>query len=151
MMEILRARAGDEATAIAAIHGLKPAAERAGHDASPGHMLELLARDESYLYIASVDAGPVGFLLAYRVPRVDRDQDMIYLYEIGVLPEHRRRGIGSKMVRLLKEECCSAGRPLRSGREHRKYRHHPGGGERAARRRAGRPSSPFRRLRPTRE
>jgi ribosomal protein S18 acetylase RimI-like enzyme len=107
MMEIRRLRAGDEASAIAAIHRLKPAAERPGHDASPEHMRELLARDENYLYIASVETVPVGFLLAYRVPRVDRDQDMIYLYEIGVLPEHRRRGIGSKMVQLLKEECRS--------------------------------------------
>ena len=51
----------------------------------------------------------MGFLLAYRFPRVDRDQDMIYLYEIGVLPEHRRHGIGSKMIQLLKEECRSRG------------------------------------------
>ena len=70
-------------------------------------MRHLLARDENYLYIASVDAQPVGFLLAYRVPRVDRDQDMIYLYEIAVLPEQRRRGIGSRMIQELKEECRS--------------------------------------------
>jgi ribosomal protein S18 acetylase RimI-like enzyme len=105
MTEIRRLGAGDEAEAIEAIHVLKPAAERAGHDASPGHMRALLAREENYLYVASVDAAPVGFLLAYRVPRVDRDQDMVYLYEIDVVAEHRRRGVGSLLVRALKEEC----------------------------------------------
>ena len=107
-MEIRRLRADDEAAAVAAIHKLKPAEERAGHDASPDHMRQLLRRDENYLYIASVDAQPVGFLLAYRVPRVDRDQDMIYLYEIAVLPEQRRHGIGSRMIQALKQECRSS-------------------------------------------
>ena len=108
MIEIRRLSAGDEAVAIEAIHELKPAEERAGHDASKEHMRQLLARDENYLYIASVDAQPVGFLLAYRFPRVDRDQDMIYLYEITVLLEQRRRGIGSRMIQALKEECRSS-------------------------------------------
>lgn len=105
MIEIRRLTTGDEIAAIDAIHQLKPSEERHGVDASAEHMRRLLARDANYLYVASVDTQPVGFLLAYRFPRADRDQDMIYLYEIGVLPEHRRRGIGTKMIQSLKEEC----------------------------------------------
>ena len=81
MMEIRRLKTGDEASAIAAIQRLKSAVERTGNEASPEHMHELLARDDIYFYIASEDKVPVGFLIAYRVPRVDRDQDMIYYDE----------------------------------------------------------------------
>jgi len=105
MTKVRRLGAGDEAEAIAAIHALKPAAERGGHDASPAHMRALLARDESHLYVAAEDTAPVGFLIAYSVPRVDRDQDMIYLYEIQVLEGHRRRGVGAALVRALKDDC----------------------------------------------
>ena len=104
-MEIRRLKTGDEMAAIAAIHELKPPGERDEQDASVEHMGKLLSENRNYLYAAFADDQPVGFLLAYRLPRVDRDQDMVYLYEICVLPQHRRRGIGTKMIQLFKEEC----------------------------------------------
>jgi len=104
-MRIHRLKADDEADAIRAIHKLKPASERDGLDASPEHMRRLLEDDANYLIVATgPDDGPVGFLIAYRVPRVDRDQNMIYLYEIVVRPDCRRQGIGSQMIDLLKHE-----------------------------------------------
>ncbi len=104
-VEIRRLKAGDEAEAIRAIHVLKPSRERDGRDATPKHMRALLEADLNYLIVASADTSPIGFLLAYGFPRVDRDKNMIYLYEIDVLPEYRRRGIGSGMTQLLKDEC----------------------------------------------
>ena len=107
-MNIRRLQAGEEAAAVEAIHELKPVSERDGYDASPQHMRRLLQRDENYLIVAAQpDATPVGFLIAYRVPRVDRDQNMIYLYEIAVRPDCRRQGIGSQMIDLLKHESSS--------------------------------------------
>ena len=104
MIEIRRLRIGDEAAAIEAIHELKPTEERNGQDASVEHMRQLLTSEENYVYIA-YDDDPIGFLLAYRFPRLDRDQNMIYLYEIDVHPEHRRMGIGTKLIEQLKDEC----------------------------------------------
>jgi aminoglycoside 3-N-acetyltransferase I len=105
-MRIRRLQIGEEADAIRAIHVLKPQSEREGHDASEDHMRRLLQRDDNYLIVASQpDGSPAGFLIAYRVPRVDRDMNMIYLYEIAVLSEFRRQGIGTKMIDLLKQEC----------------------------------------------
>ena len=72
-------------------------------------MRRLLGRDENYLYLAKVEGRPVGFLIAHRFPRVDRDRDMVYLYEIDVATEHRRRGIGTRMIELLKEDCRGDG------------------------------------------
>ncbi len=105
MVEVRRLQSGDEAAAIAGIHELKPAAERGGQDASPEHMRRLLADDRNHLYVARVQGRPAGYLLAYRFPRIDRDREMVYLYEIDVVPEHRRQGIGTEMIRRLKADC----------------------------------------------
>lgn len=104
-MKIRRLQPADDVEAIAAIHILKPTAERNGLDASQEHMKRLLERDENYLYLATNDGQPVAYLVAYRVPRIDRDQDMVYLYKIDVAPEYRRQGIGSRMIQFLKEDC----------------------------------------------
>ena len=41
------------------------------------------------------------------MPRYSRDGQIAYLYEIGVSLEHRRKGIASRMIGLLKE-CMRA-------------------------------------------
>ena len=105
-MEIRRLKLGDEALAISAIHALKSAEERDGQDASQHHMQTLLERDEDHLIIARDGDRPIGFLLAYGLPRVDRDKNMTCLYEITVESTYRRRGIGSEMVRFLKDACA---------------------------------------------
>jgi ribosomal protein S18 acetylase RimI-like enzyme len=104
-MKIHRLKTGDEEAAIEAIRDLKPSEERSGQNASIEHMKLLLTSEENYLYIAYVNTVPVGFLLAYSFPRIDRDQNMIYLYEIDVIPKYRRQGIGSQMIQRLKNEC----------------------------------------------
>ncbi len=68
-------------------------------------MQGLLAKDDIYLYPATAGDRPVGFLLAYSFPRIEHDQDMVYLYEIEVTPEFRQRGIGSPMIQHLKQDC----------------------------------------------
>ena len=48
---------------------------------------------------------PVGFLTAYRVPKLGCDASMVYLFEIEVAPPYRRQGIGKALVNLLKTVC----------------------------------------------
>lgn len=104
-MNIRRLRGGDEDEAVAAVHALKPASERQGHDASVEHMRRLLECGDNYLILADSDGTPSGFLIAYRVPRIDRDKFMVYLYEIGVAEAFHRQGIGRQMIELLKREA----------------------------------------------
>ena len=104
-MEICRLKAGDGVRAIRAVHELKPVEGQNGLDASEDHMRKLLQQDANYLIVAFDGGRPVGFLVAHRFSRIDRDKNMVYLYEIGVDPDYRRQGIGSKMIRLLKDEC----------------------------------------------
>ncbi len=68
---------------------------------APDYTERFLARPENVLIVAEEDGAPAGFLLAYVLDRVDRDRRMVCLYEIGVLPGKRRRGLGAAMVEAL--------------------------------------------------
>ena len=101
-MEVRRLRPGDERIAVEAITSLKPAEER--HDQEPGleQMEKVLGKDDNYLIVALEEERPAGFLIAYKLDRIDRDKAMICFYEIGVSPEFRRRGVGRRLVEELK-------------------------------------------------
>jgi GNAT superfamily N-acetyltransferase len=43
---------------------------------------------------------------------VDRCKKEIRIIDIALLPEHRRAGIGTKLLRALQDEACSAGKAL---------------------------------------
>jgi ribosomal protein S18 acetylase RimI-like enzyme len=45
---------------------------------------------------------PTGFALAYRFPCYYKEEHTAYLYDIEVLPTHRRKGIASRLINELK-------------------------------------------------
>ena len=64
-----------------------------------------LSRAENVLIVALEHGQPIGYVVAYLLDRVDRDQRMMFFYEIGVAEPHRRRGIGKQLVEQLKSVC----------------------------------------------
>jgi aminoglycoside 3-N-acetyltransferase I len=108
-MDIRRLKTGDERLAIAAALELKSEEEREGHRPSVEHMRDFLADVDNYLIVAAEGQNPVGFLVAYRMPMLERDAFRAYLYEIGVAAEHQRRGIASTMIDRLKALCRERG------------------------------------------
>jgi ribosomal protein S18 acetylase RimI-like enzyme len=64
-----------------------------------------LSRPDNVLLVAVEIDAPVGFVLAYLLDRVDRAQQMMFFYEIGVAESHRRRGIGKHLISELKSIC----------------------------------------------
>ena len=104
-MNILRLTSNDAQKAKDAVRSLKSdRAGRTGASASLEHLESALGRDDLYLIAAFDDATPAGFLLAYRLPRVDRDREMVLLYDVEVAPSQRRKGIGTALIEKLKEE-----------------------------------------------
>ncbi len=65
----------------------------------------LLLREDVYLLAALSGERALGYLLAYRLPRLDRDCEMVCLYELEVRPDCRRQGVGSGMVRKMMAIC----------------------------------------------
>jgi ribosomal protein S18 acetylase RimI-like enzyme len=52
------------------------------------------------------DGQPIGRLI------VDRCSDVIRLVDIALLPDHRKAGIGSELLRRLLDEATAAGKPV---------------------------------------
>jgi ribosomal protein S18 acetylase RimI-like enzyme len=71
------------------------------------YLARFLSRPDNVFVVATMDGVPVGFLLAYLIDRADRDQQMMFLYEIGVAELHRRRGVGTQMITQLKGLCSA--------------------------------------------
>jgi ribosomal protein S18 acetylase RimI-like enzyme len=65
------------------------------------HLETLLTDDRCYLLAAIIDTKVVGYSLAYRFPSLYAVGNMAYLYDIDVVPEHRREGIGRLLVETM--------------------------------------------------
>jgi ribosomal protein S18 acetylase RimI-like enzyme len=75
--------------------------------ATPKAMRRFLANPLNYLLV-SVDGERVtGYLFAYELQRPDREQSMMFLYDITVLEECRQKGAGKALLERLKSLCNS--------------------------------------------
>ncbi len=100
---VKRLATGDARLAYDTIRALK---EPAGaSDLSVELYQGFLARPENVLIVATREERPAGFLLAYRLDRVDGARRMICLYEIEVHEAFQRQGVGRRMLETLKEHC----------------------------------------------
>jgi ribosomal protein S18 acetylase RimI-like enzyme len=54
------------------------------------------------LFVAFLNEKVVGFLTAYRLQRFDSERAEVLIYEISVSEEHRRKGIGKKLMQAVK-------------------------------------------------
>ncbi len=106
MITIKRLKVGDEAVAKDAIQNLKSETSvdvLAKLDTE--YLREFLSCERNYFLVAFMDEQPLGFVLAYRLMRVDRDQDMMLFYEIVVREENRNKGVGALLISELKKIC----------------------------------------------
>lgn len=75
--------------------------------ATPTAMRLFLANPLNYLLVAVDGERALGYLFAYELQRPDREQSMIFLYDITVLEEHRKKGAGTALVERLKALCSN--------------------------------------------
>jgi len=83
-----------------------------GASLSRDHFRTLLADPSNLLAVAEVDGHVVGFVWAHRLHRLRLEQRHLFLYEIEVAGEHRRRGVGTALMRLVLEDAASQGSDL---------------------------------------
>jgi aminoglycoside 3-N-acetyltransferase I len=85
--------------------------ERLAEQAPPARAAELLA-DERTIFLAAFDrdgAEPVGFVLAYELLRRHGEPSQLFVYEVGVVPEARRRGVATELLRELQRIARARG------------------------------------------
>lgn len=106
-----RIRDGDLAAFRAAMVLFGRAFEDPGSfgDAPPpdDYVRGLLKRDTFILLAAEGGAGVVGALAAYVLPKFEQARSEVYIYDLAVDAEWRRRGIATALIERLKAEAAA--------------------------------------------
>lgn len=72
-----------------------------GPPASRDHLARLLA-DEKFIALAAYESGAMaGALAAYELVKFEADRSEIYIYDLAVREEYRRRGIATALIGAL--------------------------------------------------
>lgn len=108
-MDIRRLDARDAEKLAVSIATLIPDEERNAGIASVDHLKRALANDACYFLAGFRDSTPVAYLSAFRFPSISSDAWQVYLFDIVVAEEHRRQGIGKRMIEALKRLCADDG------------------------------------------
>ena len=84
----------------------------AGNPPSDEWLVDCLGRDGIIVLVAQLAEGGgaiAGGLVAYELPKLERHRCEIYLYDIAVAANYRRRGIASQMIRQLQDVARARG------------------------------------------
>jgi aminoglycoside 3-N-acetyltransferase I len=76
---------------------------------SDGYVTDLLGRDEFWALAAVVDGRTVGGLTAYTLPLTRAEVREVLVYDLAVLPDYQRMGIGRQLVTTLRDLAAEAG------------------------------------------
>lgn len=69
-----------------------------------------LLRSKTFIALAAFDQeAVVGALAAYVLPKFEQPRSEIYIYDLAVSGEHRRQGIATALINLLKHEANALG------------------------------------------
>ena len=73
------------------------------------YLTKLLASD-SFIAVAALDeSNVVGGLAAYVLTKFEQERSEIYIYDLAVAKEYRRRGIATSMIESLKSIAAARG------------------------------------------
>jgi ribosomal protein S18 acetylase RimI-like enzyme len=66
------------------------------------YLERLLQNPANFLIVAETDGALLGFLFAHCIDRLHREETHYFIYELEVAPNRRRQGIGTALVRYLR-------------------------------------------------
>lgn len=68
---------------------------------SDSYLTSLLTKDHFIALVALSDGKVVGGLAAYVLEKFEQERKEIYIYDLAVAQEHRRRGVATELIRTL--------------------------------------------------
>jgi ribosomal protein S18 acetylase RimI-like enzyme len=80
-----------------------------GARADRPHLRKFLADSRHYFIAVSSRNRWLGYALAYELPHPRRRAGAMFLYSIDVAKKYRRKGVGSLLIKFLKEVAASRG------------------------------------------
>lgn len=79
------------------------------HRPSREYLMRLLAGDSFIAIVATEGERVLGGIAAYELRKFEQERSEIYLYDLAVDAEHRRRGVATALVRELKRVARARG------------------------------------------
>lgn len=74
-----------------------------------GHLGRLLGRDHFIALVAVTNRDVVGGLAAYVLEKFEQARSEVYIYDLAVAEQHRRRGIATALIEALRHEAAARG------------------------------------------
>lgn len=69
------------------------------------HLQRLLKNESFLVFVAKTNHQLVGGLTVHVLDRYDTEKPSAYIYDIAVLPNYQRKGIGKLLIETLKDYC----------------------------------------------
>jgi aminoglycoside 3-N-acetyltransferase I len=76
---------------------------------SDSYLVRVLVREEFWALAASVDGRTVGGLTAHTLPLTRAEVSEVFIYDIAVISDYQRQGIGRQLVAILRAEATACG------------------------------------------
>ena len=73
------------------------------------YIKKLLSKDDFHVIVALENNNVIGGLTAYELEMAYHETKEMFLYEIGVEPLYRKRGIAKELIEFLKNICMEKG------------------------------------------
>ena len=73
------------------------------------YIRQLLANDSFVAIVAIENEKVVGALTAYVLQKYEQQRSEVYIYDLAVSQEHRRRGVATSLIETLKPIAASKG------------------------------------------
>lgn len=70
---------------------------------------QFLLNSNNWIFACIQGKRIIGFAYGYELNRLDNKGNMLYIHEVGVLPEYQRQGIGFKILTDIKNLCKLTG------------------------------------------
>lgn len=73
-----------------------------GAQPEAGYLRRLLGGEQFIALAAVADGAVIGGLAAYELPKFEQARSEIYIYDLAVAEEHRRKGVATALIEALK-------------------------------------------------
>lgn len=73
------------------------------------YLTRWLGQAHVFALVAEIDGAVVGGLVAYELQKFEQARSEVYLYDLAVAQEHRRRGIATALIEALKSQAAAQG------------------------------------------
>lgn len=80
-----------------------------GNPPSESYLQNLLTSDTFIALIATMSDEVVGGIAAYELRKFEQERSEIYIYDLAVVVEHRRKGIATALIERLKQVAAERG------------------------------------------